>query len=127
MANVSCSSFNNKNIVIHLNNTEIQSSDSDNGLFSNSWYKCLANKIKFSALIFKHMQYNDVLLVCDADVYCFNADNVFSLKYYLQNYNLDMIGMPDYFDQYYQENPTERLKINCGFFLVRKTKILKTF
>lgn len=127
LANVSCSSFNNSNIIVHLNKIDVKTNTHNNGLFSESWYECLEKKIIFADFLFKHMQYNDVLLVCDADVYCFNADNVFALKDYLHNQNLDMVGMADYFDQYYEDNPTERLKINCGFFLIRKTKNSKDF
>lgn len=121
LASVACSSYKNDNILVHLNKINIPDINGDT-FFTKEWRDSLKQKIAFSNSIFHKMDYDDVLCVADADVYCLNSDRVYDLKKEIKDRDLDMLGQTNWFEQYYEEVLTDRLMINCGFFVMRKTK-----
>lgn len=126
LAYISCSSYKNKNIVVHMNQTSI-GIVSGNTLGSTEWRDSLREKISFSNSIFTSMEYGEVICIADADVYCLNSDRVFELKKQIEDDDLDILGLTNWFEQYGDDNHPERLMINCGFFLLRKTERSKGF
>jgi hypothetical protein len=121
LAGVTCSSYKNNNILVHLNKIKIPDIDGDT-FFTKEWRDSLKEKISFSNSIFHKMDYDDALCVADADVYCLNSDRIYDLRKEIKDRDLDMLGQTNWFEQYYEEVLTDRLMINCGFFVLRKTK-----
>ena len=126
LAVASCNSYCHKNIIVHLKKLNIPENNNDT-LWSADWYDSLREKVSFSNDVFKRMAYGDVICVSDADVYCLNSDNVYNLRKELIDNDLDMISLSDHFKQYYAIQLTDRLKINCGFIVMRKTARSESF
>ena len=124
MAYASCSTLKNENIFVHLNYVEI-STKNNSGFQSSSWYECLRKKICFAENMFRDFQENDVLCVADADIYYIQPDKIYDLKSYMQNSNIEFIGGTENLSDY----PTKKNqgKLNCGFFLIKKTNNTKSF
>ena len=126
LANLCCSSFNHQNVIVHFNNTKDINTNKNFGLFSDSWYACLEEKIIFANSVLKKIEENEILCISDCDVYCFDSNHFYSLINQIYHSNLDMLGMCNWYEQYYMRKGcnkdinNERLMINCGFFLLRK-------
>lgn len=126
LAYAACSSYKNHNILVHFNKCNFDTHlINGNSFRTNAWYDSLNAKIAFSNSIFKKMDYDDVILVADADVLCLNSDRVFDLKDEIKD--LDMLSQTNHFEQYYEDVLSDRLMVNCGFMAVRKTERSEDF
>ena len=123
MAFCCLSSIKNKNFIIHFNYNQIDENIS--GFGSESWYKCIDKKNRFTAELFDSLENGEFLCVSDCDIFYFDSDHTYSLQDYMNQNNLHIIGLAEHGDIY----PEGRFSamINGGFFIIKKTQRTQNF